>query len=500
MARSEPTVEPGRHADARWRALSTLRPYVGPLAAGLLIALAVARFLAVDIAGIVMNDSLGYLARSADPFESGFVVQGYRQVAYPFLLWISGGIGDIVGWDPIFGMALLQRSVLAAGIALTIWAMRWWSVPLVALFTSATFVLHADYLLPEGMLVPLCVVCGGVLAAIVLGRVASTAAARLALAAIVATSVLAASIKLQYTALLAICGAAAWLLWRDGLLARRAVLTCFLVAGGVIASLALFQSIENRHERGVFEPISERSLAEWYGAWVAVFEVDPERGEDPALAEWYDGGNLYRFLRYAQQTYPDYPERSEVLRERIDAMFDAAGTSAMTERAAAFVGAVAGGRTDDIGPETDAILAADPGDTSTRLSFNRYAWSDRMDELVRELNDGLRPGFVSFGPLFDASQRIGDDHRPAKGVIAWSSITLMLAGLAVRGRHRPAALATLVTMTSAALVLASGYIDNARYLLGPLSLVAFGGLLSLRGLCLAWLDRRAAAPAPVLPV
>ena len=40
------------------------------------------------------------------------------------------------------------------------------------------------------------------------------------------------------------------------------------------------------------------------------------------------------------ETYPDYPERSEVLRDRIDDMFEAAGTSAWSEHAAAFVGAL----------------------------------------------------------------------------------------------------------------------------------------------------------------
>jgi hypothetical protein len=471
-----------RSIDERKPGISAARRFVPRLAIGLCLAVAVARFFSVDIAGIVTNDSLGYLQRSQDPFAAGFVTQGYRQAAYPLVLAISTWVGDVVGWDAIFGMALLQRALLAAGIVLTIWAMRWWSVPLVALFTSAPYILHADYLLPEGLLIPLCVLCGGLLAAVVMNRIQTMVAARLALVAIVATAVVSASIKLQYTALVFVCAAAAWLLRRDDLVTRRLLVTCFATAGAVVGLLALFQSIENRHERGVFEPVSERSFAEWYGAWIAVFEVHPDRATDPALAEWYDGGNLYTYLEFAMEDYPDYPERSEVLRDRIDEMFEAAGTSALGEHLAAFVGALSGGRTDDLETKSDVMLGASPGDPWIRLSQNRLAWTDRIDELITELNDGLPPGFISFGPVFDASQDVAGDYRWAKDLIAWSSIIVMLLALAMPGRHRPAALGILLMAVAISTALASGYIDNARYLLGPLSLIAFGGVMAVRAL------------------
>jgi hypothetical protein len=474
-------------------AISPVRPFVQPVAAGLGLTVAAARFLAVDIGGIVTNDSLGYLQRSQHPLAEGFVTQGYRQAAYPLLVWVSTRIGDLLGWDAIFGMALLQRTLLAVAIVLTIWAMRWWSVPLVVVFTSGTFILHADYLLPEGMLVPLCVACGALLAAVVMYRVRSAYAGRVAVTAIVTLAVLAASIKLQYTALLCLGAAAAWLLYHDRLVTRRLIVTCFTAAGAVIACLALFQSIENRHERGVFEPISERSFAEWYGAWVAVFQVDPDRAEDPALAEWYDGGNLYAFLEQAMRTYPDYPERSEVLRARIDDMFEAAGTSVWSERLAAFTGALGGGRTDDLETKSAAILAAAPGNPWVRLSTNRLAWADRVDELITQYNDGLPPGIVSFGPVFDAAQDAAGDYRPAKGWVAWSSIAVMLLALAVPGRHRAATLGILAMAVSTSAALASGYIDNARYLLGPWSLIALGGVMSARALAyyaVRWIEQR----------
>jgi hypothetical protein len=465
-----PTVADPR---GRWRA-------VEPVAAVILIALAAVRFLAVDIAGIVTNDSLGYLQRSAAPFEEGFVTQGYRQVAYPLSMWFSNAAADVFGWDRIFGMALSQRVLLAGAIGVTVWAMRWWSVPIVVLATSATFVVHVDFLLPEGMLIPLSLLCGALLAAIVLGRPASPASARVVLVAMCAANLLAATIKMQYVVLVALCAAGAWLLVRDRLVSRRLAIACLAAIVGSVTLLALVQSVENRHEYGVFEPISERSLAEWYGAWTAVFKVNPDRADDRALAEWYDDGNLYTAFSEAQEQHPDYSVRREALRRRIDDMFEAADTSAPREHVAAFLGSLRGGRTDDISGYVNQTLAAAPGDALRRISYNRLAWAGRTAELIDDLNGGRQPGFVSFGPVFDAAQGVGADHRQEKGALAVVSIALMLATLLVPGRHRAASVGILSALVVTSALLATGYVDNARYVLGPLTVCVIGGVLALR--------------------
>ena len=111
----------------------------------------VLRLLAVDLAGIVTNDSLGYLRRADRPFGAGFVSQGYRQAAYPLLISFSNLVGDVFGWDHIFGVALMQRAFLGIALVTVIWGLRWWSTPVVVVATSSSFVVHADLLLPEGV-------------------------------------------------------------------------------------------------------------------------------------------------------------------------------------------------------------------------------------------------------------------------------------------------------------------------------------------------------------
>ena len=77
---------------------------------------------------------------------------------------VSNLVGDIVGWDHIFGVALIQRGLLVAAVGMLIWALQWWSVPLAVVATSSSFVVHADLVLPEGTLVPACLLLGGLLA------------------------------------------------------------------------------------------------------------------------------------------------------------------------------------------------------------------------------------------------------------------------------------------------------------------------------------------------
>ena len=343
------------------------------------------RLLAVDIAGIVTNDSLGYLRRADDPFGAGFVSQGYRQAAYPLLISISNLVGDVLGWDHIFGVALVQRGLLVVAVGTVIWALRWWSVPVVVVATSSSFVVHADLLLPEGTLVPACLLLGGLLAAAATARTSSPRLAKLAVIAAAATVALSASIKLQYAALILVAAAIAWLVHRDLLISRRFAVTAIGSTAFFVALLGTVQALENRSELGVFEPVSERARAEWYGAWQAVFGVHPDNRDDPQLAEFYDGGNLYTFLHGIERAEPDYPTRARIIRDRVDDMFDAADTTPRAEQVAALLGAMRAGRLDDIDGILDGVLDAPDGDSMARISFNSQ-FADR-----RRGHDRCRP-------------------------------------------------------------------------------------------------------------
>ena len=439
-----------------------------------------ARVLTVDIAGIVTNDSLGYLRRAEAPFGAGFVFQGYRQVGYPLFVALSNVCANLVGWDHIFGTALAQRCVLLLGLGLVAWSLRWWSAPTMLVATSATFVVQTGFILPEGLLVPGCLVVGGLLAAVAVGRLSSARGARAVLVSACAASALCASVKLQYAALLALALVIAWLLRRDGLLTRRFAIAAVSSTSILIGALALVQSVENHSELGVFEPLAERHRSKWWGAWQAVFVLNPSNRRDPALAAYFDRGDLYTFLHGVDRDVADYTERREIVEARIDSMFRVAGMSPGREEVAAFIGSFRGGRMDDLRGIVDRVVGAEPGDPLIGIEFNTLFGSAGRRGVIDAVNRGRLPDVVTTGPLLDFSQRIMGDHRGWRAIVGIASVIAMLVSLLVRGRHRPAVLAVLAMMVAIALAMASGYTDNARYVLGPLVVGMIGGTLGVR--------------------
>jgi hypothetical protein len=163
-------------------------------------------------------------------------------------------------------------------------------------------------------------------------------------------------------------------------------------------------------------------------------------------------------------------------------MFDAAGLSVRGEQFAAFMGSLRGGRLDDLAGMVTNTLAAVDGDPIGRVSASA-AYRNRGEQaFIDGVNEGIRPGIVTSGPLFDSTQRLFGDHRPWRAEIGVLSLVAMLFGLAIRGRHRPAILATLAVVAAASVAMASGLTDNARYLLGPLVIAMVSGVLAVRAL------------------
>ena len=295
-----------------------------------------------------------------------------------------------------------------------------------------------------------------------------------------ATVVLSASIKLQYAALILVAAAIAWLVYGDMLISRRFAFTAIGSTAFFLALLSTVQALENRAELGVFEPVSERARAEWYGAWQAVFGLHPGNRDEPQLAEFYDGGNLYTFLHGIERAEPDYPTRARIIRDRVEEMFEAADTTPRAEQVAALLGAMRAGRLDDLDGTVDRVLDAPDGDSMERISFNSQFSTDGGATIVADLNGGANPGVVTTGPLVDFTQRLLPDHRGHRGVLAVAALVMMVAGFTVRGRHRVAAASVLGSVVLIALALSTGYIDNARYLLGPLALMLVGATLAVR--------------------
>jgi hypothetical protein len=440
------------------------------------------RVLAVDVAGIVTNDSVGYLQRSINPLSYGFVVQGYRQAAYPLLIHIASWFGDVTGLDTIFSVALLQRMMLLLGIALVWGALRWWALPALLVVTSATFVVHADLVLTEGFLIPACVIIAGLAASVVTARGFGSRHPMAAL--IIATSLATAmgAVKLQYAATLLLAAAIGWLVVRDGTVVKKTTVIVLAAGAVFIGALTAAQTVENHQELGVWEPVSEQVRAEWYGGWQAIFAVHKENRAKPELAAYFNGGNLYTFLYDVEATQPDYPTRAKIIRARVSAMFAAAGTTEREQSLASFVGAVKGGRTDDIASIVGGSVSDEPGLRERRLSFNHLSREGGPDLVYARVNEGERAHVLEGSNAFGGLQSWYDDYRRHRSFIGVVSALLVLASLAFRGRHRSFALASTLTVGGICGVLASAYIDNARYLMGPMAISMVGAALAARAI------------------
>ena len=391
----------------------------------------------------------------------------------------------------MFGVALAQRLILVVGLALLAWALRWWSAPVLIFTTSASFVMQADFILIEGLLIPLCTIMSALLGMVALRRIRSAGLARAVAIGACVLVALAASLKLQYAALLAPAAAIGWVLHRDRLVTRRLGLAALAAASLFVGLLTVAQSFENRSELGVFEPIAERHRSKWWGAWQVVFVHHSDNVDDPALAEYYDDGNLYTFLHGVEREVRNYGERKEIIEARTEAMLKAAGLSPRGEQLNALFGALRGGRSDDLARVVDRTLVADPGDPIVRLAPNAVYQESGAEAVIDRYNDGLRPGIVTTGPVFDFSQRVVDHYGVWRSRASILALLAMAASLFVRGRHRPMAIGVLAMMAVTALAMASGYTDNARYLLGPLVISLVGGMLAIRALALSTVARAA---------
>jgi len=433
----------------------------------------VTRVLAVDITAIASNDSLGYVTRGKSPFGRGFIVQGYRQVGYPIYLWFNDRLASIVDWDRLFAVALVQRAVLLGGVLLLWRSLRWWSLPMLAFVLAPTYVVHADLLLNEGLLIPGSLLYVACVAAVFrhLDSV-QTHASRWAIV-LFALPVALATMKLQYASYLALSLAATWLLVGDGLVTKRLLKQLVGAVVVILSLLCLVQSIENHRETGVFEPVSEQARADWYGSYQIVFTLAPENRERPELAQYFADGDLYTFLHGIEAAEPSYVVRRSLIDDRVEAMFEAAGMSRREQQLRSVWGALGGGRMDDLTAIIDGALAGE----RPRYGFNRLRNDPERALLIT--NDGEEAGRLSVGPLVEISPSPIDDHREWKAVYGYGAFGVLAISLVVPGRHRYLAAATLLSALAGSVVLGGAFIDNARYLLGPITVTGVSALIVL---------------------
>ena len=430
--------------------------------AGAFLVLIALRVLSVNVFAVITNDSVGYLGWATSPTSQGWIAQGYRQAAYPISLWIFEKVDGILELDRIFTIALGQRLLLVLGLALAWWALRWWSTVALLIISSSTIVVLTNFVLTEGLTTPLAVIAASLL--IVLATTSVTGWRLIALGAVTGVVlVVLAALKLQFAVFLIPFAAAMLIESVRTRMPRGAVIA--LVAGPalVIAGVAGAQALENSRELEVFEPISERARAEWYGAWVAMFQVD-DRYDDQALLEYYADGNLYTFLHGLEADEPNYPARIEVIEARIASMFAAAGTSQRQQQFVAFMGALRGGRTDDLGGLVNMALEVRVDSADRALTANSVGRQSGATAILERVNFGDTTRVLNTESLIGSSASFLGDHRPLRSWIFVFTLVVLAGGGIVARTCRWMALGTFAAVVLIAAALGSAYIDNARYL------------------------------------
>lgn len=447
----------------------------GRVADLVVISIILIRTLAVEIAPIITNDGVGYLRRSLSPISEGWIYIGFKQPAYTVWTSITSSLGGFVGLDPAFSVVLPQR-LLHIALVISVWiTLRWFSIPVLMILTSSTYVVLMNYLLPEALLVPLSGLAALALVSIALdGKVPNRYPRSLVILIGLAMS-MAMLIKLQYAVLGAFLLYAAYTLSKvDRRISTRFALGAITSVTVVLIAQIAGQSLENKDEYAAAAPIANRSHADWWGAWNSTFAVHPENTRLDGLEEFYDDGSVHEFIT-EMDSLSDPSERVRRTDERIEQMFDAADTSSAEQQLESFVGALSGGRIDDLSRSIDRALAGSSMRTpESWVGQNGAANRLGLEEFYDDVNGGQQPLMVAI-PGLASSQVLLGDYRPLKEELAFFSLALLTYALLLRNRTSLAALAAGIVVALPALALSSGYIDNARYLLSGLTVAAIMG-------------------------
>lgn len=446
---------------------------------------------------VLTNDSLLYLdySRSLDTF--GWVTGGYRQFGYPLYLALVRGTADLVGVEPLFAAAIIQRGLLLGAVVLAWIHWRWWSLPFVFLLLTAETLVYSNLLLIEGLALPLAalivfptIYC---LRACRDGSYVEKRGAVLVLVAVVALIALT-LFSLRFTLLVfgAVPLALTIAYWRTEL--RRSVTAIFAVFILGAALITLAMSVENHEEWGVFSPSAYSAPVRYYYAWMLVFRVHPENQTDPDLAEFYDEGRLREFITSVWLDDTTHEEKWALYDQRTEAMLDAAGISIMGSRFTSMAWSLAGGRVNDVGSALALIIPATRDGIEQAMYLNSYYEENGAAAFEDRYNEGRMGEAVITNAIGRPLPSPGT--RWVIAILLPTSLIVMVAGL-----WRPAT--RLLAATGLTVVIAQaigmGWIrtDNLRFLL-PGSV--FGVAVGTAVLCQLVASRRTSTQEPAVTV
>lgn len=445
--------------------------------------LTVARLLSVDVIPTVTNDSISYLAHSQALTDTGFVQFGYRQFAYPTYLAITNLVGNFLGIDPLLMAVAIQRFVLIGALAYLTWLLRWWAVPLLFLFTTSEFLAYTNFVLIEGLALPLVVLLGGVVshrAALVVGsnreelnlsdRVKGSRLeiTLLALGTALALVLLSTRLSLGLLAL-SLIPAYWWGIRAPNASHRRATWIIGAIAALVALLVVAGISRENAQEVGTSSPLAGSARTEYWGAWQLTFKLNPSNQDDEALSRWWSGGKPFGVVREIEANLRTYPDQSAAFDKEVETMLSVGGLNRGSEQLRSIAWAFRGGRHHDVHGIVERMLDVTPETVEDVIYSNQWVDARSTSEFDRKFNEGAHPGVVLTSAAFP-------DFAP----ISLSSLLrlagplslLLLLGSLFVAPVRATAAWTFIPSSLTLTAMGSLLLDNLRYLLPALALAA----------------------------
>ncbi|MEZ5381907.1 MAG: hypothetical protein R2754_08945, partial [Microthrixaceae bacterium] len=228
----------------------------------------------------------------------------------------------------------------------------------------------------------------------------------------------------------------------------------------LLGAMVVGQTVENSREYHDPTPVSEQAHAQWWGAYHAVFRISPEMAQRPEVQR-FKGSGFTSFYFPLIESEPDYRVRRELTSERIDELFEAAGTTRGREHWASFVGGLTGGRHDDLPYYFPPVLSQPDG---SGLTENWVAQQQGVDAAIDRFNGGRTPANLAPGAVLGSGQRLGGDLAWLYPGLAMVGLATALLGFRLGGRERWIGPVAGLAQIGGAALLASGFIDIKRYL------------------------------------
>ena len=462
---------------ARYKSIISV---LGLIAAGL-------AFLSVNLFPSINNDGVDYIAYSQSLLDHGPVQFGYRQIGYPILLAVQNALGDLAGIETLLFVTFAQRALLLLAIAYAIWLWRWRALPLVVLVVAPSVVAYTNLIMTEGLTISLVILLSCFTAHYLMaeegdgGRVRvgartvpSETVRTLAVWGATGCALWLLLVRLPW-AVFALVPLAIWLISRGHQKLRAPVVALGIYLGsGALFGISLI--VENQDELGVASPNARSERAAHWAGWQTTFTLHPENRSDPELRSYYNDGNPYVTIWDIEDANPVYSDQARLLEAATRDMLETANLDIGRERFFSFLGALRGGRLDELRPRLETIIATDASTVDDAIHVNLVSQTQGRDVFIDTYNEGHKPQAVITSPLFPRVP------LPYVSTLVAVLLPVSLVGIAVIGWRKERwieAAMFLVPVLVYSAYLSWFLADNVRFLITT-------GVFAVSGFCLLW--------------